>query len=381
MDTENVLFTENAEAQLDDLLWRICEEVQLPPTRYEQAVARYEAVSEWLEREGSALRDLSPSIYPQGSMRIGTTVKPLGREEHDLDFVCEFQARSNSFKSPHQLIASLALRIRQHETYASIVELKNRCVRLNYANEFHMDILPAYRDPLAGANCLVVPDRRSACWKPSNPKGYAKWFEQRCDLATASKVTRLLARAEPIPLQQGLNEKETLKKAVQLLKRWRDIRFQHKPDLAPISMVLTTLAADRYTGEISLAKALTGILKGIFSQIDTCRPRIYVLNPGNPLEDLSERWDEEKKYRAFVEGITELDDAWETIVRTRSVPRLSQLLEDLFGAPTQVALAKQARRLQELRENSNLRIGAAGLISNSLTAGVHVRKNTFHGEK
>ena len=52
MATENLLLTESGEAQLDDLLWRICEELQLPPGRYDQAVARYEAVSGWLESEG-----------------------------------------------------------------------------------------------------------------------------------------------------------------------------------------------------------------------------------------------------------------------------------------------------------------------------------------
>ncbi len=84
MATENLLLTESGEAQLDDLLRRICEELQLPPGRYDQAVARYEAVSGWLESDGSALRALSPLMYPQGSMRIGTTVKPIGRDEHDL---------------------------------------------------------------------------------------------------------------------------------------------------------------------------------------------------------------------------------------------------------------------------------------------------------
>jgi len=246
-----------------------------------------------------------------------------------------------------------------------------------------MDILPAFPDPITGPNCLIVPDRQSMSWRPSNPKGFAKWFEDRCELVSTAEVTRVLARAEPVPLQQGLDEKETLKKAVQLLKRWRDIRFQQKPAVAPISMVLTTLAGELYAGEVSLARTMTGVLKGIVSRIETCNPRIYVLNPGNPQEDLSERWDDRRNYREFLDGILEFNNAWEVIVRTRSLPGLCESLQNLFGAPVQAALAKQARRIQQLRESSSLRIGSAGVISSSIAkaAGIPLRGNTFHGKK
>lgn len=381
MDESILLFTENAETQLDDLLRGICAELQLPEGRYEQAVDRYETVCRWLEGEGSALRALSPLIYPQGSMRIGTTVKPIGRDEHDLDFVCEFRAVPSILPPPLQAIVLLLARLRQHQSYAPIVEMKNRCVRLNYANEFHMDILPAFPDPSTGINCLTVPDRESQSWKPSNPKGYADWFENRCSLAETTDALRVLARAEPIPAQQTLGEKETLKKAVQLIKRWRDIRFQAQPDLAPISMVLTTLAAEAYRGEVSVVAALSGILSGIVSQVQASETRIYVLNPGNPFEDLSERWDDSKKYRAFVEGIQQLHEDWTLLVRERSIPRISQILENLFGSPVEAALVKQARRIQALRGSSALRVGAAGLISSAASnAAVPVRANTFHGE-
>jgi hypothetical protein len=381
MVTREVLFTEDAHAQMDDLLWRVCDELQLSPTRYEQAVARYEAAAEWLDGEGSALSAYFPTIYPQGSMRLGTTVKPFGREEHDLDFVCEFQTPSSSFESPLQLIRMIESRFRQHQTYASILEIKNRCVRLNYANEFHLDILPACPDPRSGDSCLVVPDRESKCWKPSNPKGYAKWFEERCELALGFQDRLLLERADPVPPQQKTTEKETLKRAVQLLKRWRDIRYRHTRELAPISMVLTTLAANAYAGQVSLAEAMDGILTGVLSIIGRFSPRIHVLNPANPQEDLSERWDNLATYHAFAEGIRELHIEWKKVLASRGIQNTSQLLENLFGSPVQMAVTKQARLLQEMREKSMLRVGAAGLITGSPIARIPMRSNTFHGEE
>lgn len=146
MAASPVLFATEQHTQMDDLLWRICEQIQLTPSRHQQAVDRYEAVCGWLEADGSRVAAYRPSIYPQGSMRIGTTVRPIGRNEYDLDFVCEVIAHPSSFPSPLQLLKLMEARLREHKVYASILEVKNRCVRLNYANEFHMDILPACPD-------------------------------------------------------------------------------------------------------------------------------------------------------------------------------------------------------------------------------------------
>jgi hypothetical protein len=380
--THAVSFLESTEAQLDDLLWRICEELQLSPTRYQQAVDRYEAVCRWLEAEGSAVARYRPSMYPQGSMRIGTTVKPFGRDEHDLDFVCEFGVPVGTFESPLQLLKLAAARLQQNDSYARLLEVKNRCVRLNYANEFHLDILPACPDTASGGSCLLVPDRESRGWKPSNPKGYGDWFEQRCELVLAILEERaILAKAEPIPAQEATWEKATLKRVVQLLKRWRDIRYQKHPDTAPISMVLTTLAAQIYQGQLSVSEALTDILNGIVALIASSTPRIYVLNPANPLEDLSERWDDPAQYAAFVTGMHELHRDWAKAVATVGVHNAAKHLEDIFGAPVRTAVAKQARQIQAMREQSALRVAPAGLITAAPAIGAPIRANTFHGRK
>jgi hypothetical protein len=383
METRPISFLESAEAQMDDLLWRICEELQLSSMRYQQAVDRYEAVCRWLEAEASAVAQYRPSMYPQGSMRIGTTVMPFGRDEYDLDFVCEFNVSSSTFESPLQLLKLVVARLEQNDAYARLLEVKNRCVRLNYANEFHLDILPACPDAANGSSCLVVPDRESRRWKPSNPKGYADWFEQRCELVLALMAERasVLAKAEPIPAQEATWEKATLKRAVQLLKRWRDIQYQKQPEVAPISMVLTTLAAQTYQGQLSVSEALTGILNGIVAMIASSQPRVYVLNPANPLEDLSERWEDPAQYSAFVSGIHELHRAWRNVLAKGGVHNAAKLLESLFGEPVKAATAKQARQVQSRREQSGLRVAPTGLITAAPAIGVAMRTNTFHGKK
>jgi hypothetical protein len=373
----------SADSQMDDLLWRICDELQLTPTRYQQAVDRYNAVCQWLEAEESGVALFRPSLYPQGSMRIGTTVKPIGREEHDLDFVCEIRVAASAFSSPLQLLKLIEGRLRQHKAYAAILETKNRCVRLNYANEFHLDILPACPDGQSGNGCLVVPDRESRWWKPSNPKGYAGWFEQRCELAIQALMEereRILSKAEPIPDQEATAEKATLKRVVQLLKRWRDLRYEKRCDVAPISMVLTTLAAQCYQGQHSVSHALSDILVKMVAMTEIAKPRLYVLNPANPEEDLSERWDDPVHYQAFVAGIKELHQHWSRALTLVGMQNVSTALEGLFGEPVRLAITKQADRLHELRAKSALRVAPSGIITTATALGAVMRPNTFHGK-
>jgi hypothetical protein len=375
-------FTDTKESQLDDLFWRICEELQLGDAMYQQVVQRYEAVCRWLQVPGSPAASLRPSMYPHGSMRIGTTVKPIGRDEHDLDFVCEFQVTPNAFQTPLQILKIIEARLAEHQIYGSMLEMKNRCARLNYSNDFHMDILPACLDPNSSTGGIFVPDRESRSWKPSNPKGYADWFGKRCELVIAilAEEARSMGEAEPLPALENAREKATLKRVVQLWKRWRDIRYRNDPKNGAISMVLTTLAAQMYEGETSVAKAFPAILAKTARLAETSRPRIFVRNPANPQEDLSEKWDDPRLYAAFTGGVRELQRAWDVLLATSGLHKIAGQLETMFGEPAKTAISKQAKSLQELRERAALRVKSTGIITAASTLGIRMRPNTFHGE-
>ena len=142
-----MFITESFSRQLDDLLERICSKLQITPTQHEQADDRYRAIGDWLEAEGSPLARAKPVIYPQGSLRIGTTVRPLTRREYDLDLVCELELDWRRIPNPVILLDVVEMRLKDHETYRTMLERKNRCIRVKYANQFHLDILPGCPDP------------------------------------------------------------------------------------------------------------------------------------------------------------------------------------------------------------------------------------------
>jgi hypothetical protein len=90
------------------------------------------------------------------------------------------------------------------------------------------------------------------CWKGSDPKKYAAWFEQRSQYRMY-KIAAARDAVQPLPALEGTSEKEVLQLVVQLLKRWRDLFYSEK-NYPPISVVLTI------GGEVH---SLTGVLSVI----------------------------------------------------------------------------------------------------------------------
>jgi hypothetical protein len=372
------VLTDDPTLQLDELLFEICEELQLSPSRYREAQARYLTLSEVLASPASPFTQQRPRIYPQGSMRLGTTVHPL-KGPFDLDFVMQLSL-SHTRVNPMTLLMSLFHFLKQHGTYRSMVTLKKRCVRIEYANEFYMDILPACLDTQKSNGCIKVPDRQTQEWIDSNPGGFADWFARRARLALLKPELQILAKTMPVPDQKDVDEKHPLQLVVQLLKRWRDIYYKASPDLAPISIVLTTLAAESYDGDdcinASLMKTVSRICDRIWAA-ERVGQRLQVRNPANSDEILSERWDANPAaYEAFKEGMRSLKNRWGSVLA--KTVNVNTELENLFGETVQAAILKQARRVAEARRSNSLRVLSSGIITSAANA-IPMKRNSFHG--
>lgn len=369
----------NFSAALDDLLLEICEEFQISEARYNRAVDRYQALNKLFEGSGSPFRQFRPDIYPQGSMALGTTVQPIGKGTHDLDFVLEL---SNYLRGPMHLITELHEFLRMHGVYGPMTSLKNRCVRIEYADDFYMDVLPACRNATAVGTCIKIPDCTLRGWSDSNPRGFITWFKEQ---SGKRFVDRLLEKAERIPDQQAVAEKDTLQLVVQLFKRWRDLYYADvDPKLAPISIVLTTLAADTYQGEQSVSGAITSMLSDIVKLIDISRrageSHLHLCNPSNTAEDLSERWDSNPlAYSAFERGIHNFQQRWVELV-TRG-GNVKEDLKTLFGETVEVVLTKRAKQRHEARVGGKLGVMSSGLITSAAGAAAALKPHTFYGEE
>jgi hypothetical protein len=400
---------------LDDLLHRVASKLQLSKTEYELAEERYEGVGGWLAREESEIVHLNPAIYPQGSARIGTTVQPIGRDEFDVDLVCEFDCDWTEIDNPLDVLYAVERCLRRNGNYSKLVERKNRCIRLNYAGEFHMDILPACPVKDANDDRVKVPDQETSEWTDSNPKGYAKWFERRAE----EREPVQFREHEPIPDREDADQKAPLKRAVQLLKRARDVAYNSRDNLTeepPISVVLTTIAGHFYTGEASVFDAVGGILEKTEHAIEQARHsnnggrlsvlnpalktedflefreetstkgRLVVLNPTNEDEDFSERWDDDRaSYENFVDWMKGLSQAWSDLRAVEDITEAKERMSNLFGEDlTSEVIQDQAEFVRNAQSNGALSVGANGAITSerdrSESNGSRVRRNTYYGE-
>lgn len=364
---------------IDDLLSRICRKLQITDTQHQQAESAYSGIARLLESPSSPVSSFGPRIYPQGSLKLGTTVRPRAQDEFDLDIVCELSLDPRHLPNPPILIDAVYEFLRQQGDYRGKVTRKNRCIRVKHAGQFHLDILPACPDPKNGGSCLLIPDRNARDWRPSNPRGYAAWFESRCEVA----LVRLAEKAEPIPPAEAPDYKAVLKLATQLLKRWRDIEYDRRREVAPISIVLTTLAGLNYSGERSLSEALVTVVKGInMSASSTARLRVF--NPANLDEELTEKWNSDRTaYEAFVAGMNKLQLGMHAILNAAPYAELEKALTNMFGENvTTQALREHAESIERAREAGSLSAARhTGILATSVAVGtVPVARHTFYGD-
>ena len=78
--------------QVNKALENLTDNIDISETRYKEAEGHYKAIGEWLGKDDSPLAPYSPEIYPQGSFRLGTVVKPISdNDEYDIDLVCQLE--------------------------------------------------------------------------------------------------------------------------------------------------------------------------------------------------------------------------------------------------------------------------------------------------
>lgn len=324
------------------LLEKMVELLELPDSAYQKAKDRYQDIGEYLGREKSACLDNDPHIFPQGSFRLGTAIKPLDEsEEYDLDLACNL-SRGISHGTHTQadlkkLIGSEIKSYREARNIKAPVEEKHRCWRLDYEDHlsFHIDIVPCIpandvrrsvltesmvkmgQDRVLSADVSryavsITDDRHpqyrqiSDGWNISNPEGYARWFESR--MRGESAIFLEKAQIDDLPLYK---RKTPLQRSIQLLKRHRDQMFKDDLDVKPISIIITTIAAKAYSDQGSLEVALQEILDELKRFSDS--GNVVVPNPVNPEENFADRWTM-SQYKHLL--LRDNFSAWVTQVRT-----------------------------------------------------------------
>jgi hypothetical protein len=370
-----------AKSQIVQLLDAVCQAIEPTETQYNSATERYDTIGQFLAEENSPLRCFQPSVYPQGSMRIKTAIRPDSGKEFDVDLVCEFK------RIPHsdpKVVKNLVWdRFHNSDRYKDMAVEKNRCVQIQYAGDFHMDVMPCVpgQPGWTKVGAVWVPDKKLDNWKPSNPIGFARFVETAAAKRPVEAITlsnrAIEAKAadiEPLEVEYSFT-KPPLIRIIQILKRHRDEFFSKNHDKSPISVIITTLVTHSYDRCVtsktynSAYDLMLDVIQGMlgFINVNPQTAEVWIANPSHPAENFAEKWSADpslaewfyawhRQAIAGIRGLAEQDAA--------GLDQVGTALENSFGT----VAAKHAVRALSASVRDATSVGRVGVTTRGLVA-------------
>lgn len=238
--------------------------------------------------------DYKPTFYIQGSYKMGTTIRTKD-DECDLDDGCYFIPKPGVAASTLQDWVKDAV---VGTTDASPIH-KNKCIRVQYASKYHIDI-PVYRKDESDGTSHPELAVRDDGYLESDPKEVVDWFKEK------KKNNAPLVRV------------------ISYLKAWTDnVRGFMPPGLA--MTVLATNNQKKHDGRDDIA--LRDTLKSIKQALDS---EFKCEVPGTPYDDLFNDYSEERKTKFLDELVKFIADA-EAAIEERNMLKASKLWRKHLG--------------------------------------------------
>src|SRR5690554_2539965 len=328
----------------EELLALAAANLELDETRKKQMISAYEAVNKVFDDNEEFFKNYTVNVYAQGSLILGTTIKPLPGKEFDLDIVLNVDD-SYLNHTPKEIYDEVYRVLSEHGTYEPLLQKKNRCIRINYNSDFHMDILPGCKITSDNSRVMIPNDKTLRDWSRTDPKSYAEWFlniaeKHQSQFMLAQKwnsVTGASVETEDLPTDVYV--KSPLQRTVQIVKRYRDLYYD-KRDLtktpAISSIVLTTILAQSYGEELSIQLALKNALIKLKSLADGYKFKGIKFSVYNPIdlypdqekrENFTDSWTD-LHYKSFVEFVYDLEKKINAYIHN---PKSEETYKSLFG--------------------------------------------------
>lgn len=397
----------HTEQEYSKLLEKIAENLDLTPTQYGIATRSYQAVGGHLDADDSMLKPFRPQIIPQGSFRYGTVTKPwLDGEEYDIDLTCKLFILESSI-SQEYLKKLVGDRLKENADYRRMLAPeRRRCWRIQYNEDFrfHLDVVPAIPDspayvrqltaiygvpPYLAAHALCITDNETwhtdSEFPKSNPEGYALWILERMKVEYERRRAILAGQMKlSVDNVDPFLVKTPLQRVIQLLKRHRDVRYGDDLD-KPVSIIITTLAAQSYNNEADLFTALRNVLSRMEQNIgQDYEGNRVILNPVNPLENFADKWQANpRRERLFFEWLRAAQRDFDVLAQKRGFHELAVPLKEFFGDKIVVkSLNEMAEQVRKEREENRLFMESKSGILTSVASvsTVPVLKHSNYGK-
>ena len=244
-------------------------------------------------------------VEPQGSLALGTIIKPVDdNDEYDADI--QVVMNPNPDWEPKDYLNAVYQTLKENKNYADKLRLKTRCVTIDYAGDFHLDVVP--RVTIRGKH--YVCNRDENIFEATDGNGYREWFNEK------NRITG-----------------GDLKRVVRILKYLRD----HKNNYTVKSMMLTTLAgntiraSDEGTEAVrTVADTLVTVLTRMDAYLQKHRTAPEVKNPVLSSENFNRHWDQ-KKYANFRKRVNSHAATAKKAKSEDSIEKAIKMWQKLFG--------------------------------------------------
>lgn len=322
-------------SEISPLLVEHIARLDIPDELAAEAVSEYNRVGLWLCEANSPLVGFDPKLYPQGSFRLGTPIHAvLPADDFDIDLVCQLEL-SKDQTTQKALKTLIGDRLKADRSRKGKIQERRRCWTLQYQGRFHLDVLPTIPEEGHGTGVLLT-DRDLLRWQFSNPIGYSEWFFDRMR-PILLEARQALAKSADVDIEEipEWRVRTPLQRAIQFMKRHRDLRFATQRDLRPVSIIITTLAGMAYAQESDVGSALVAISRRMADQIENCDGKWWIANPAHPNENFADKWNELPELRdAFLRWIDQLHRDIAAISNASSPRHAQELVERLLGTRT-----------------------------------------------
>jgi hypothetical protein len=166
-------------------------EVNLNQSRLDSLDDRVSAIVTELKKD-DVIGPMYQEHIPQGSWAHRTIIRPVGEfDEFDADFLLLLEENPDWSRNPKLYLRELRAAFKRSSRYKDEVRKKNRCVRVGYANDCHVDVVVHL--VLADGRQVIVNYAENA-FEDTNPQGFTHWMKERDELANGHlrHVIRLL---------------------------------------------------------------------------------------------------------------------------------------------------------------------------------------------
>jgi hypothetical protein len=301
-------------------------EVNLNQTRLDTLQERVNAISDFVANHVDFTESYIDTI-PAGSWAHRTIIKPVTEnDEFDGDVLLYMQEQPGWL--PKDYVDNLYAAFRSSEVYKPLAKRMKRCVRIDYAGDSHIDVVP-FMDRGEGhfITYRLEPEGEGR-FEASNPEAFTTWVDER------QRITR-----------------NTFVKAVRLIKYLRDF----KNTFSCKSIILMTLLGNEVNEiESSYDSSLYAdtpstfvtLLNKLAESLPATMPA--VMDPAETGDNFTDRYKDEWDYANFRKQIIYYADKAKRALKEDDRDESISLWQEIFGDDFKPGALTQATALAPL---------------------------------